>query len=122
MPIDFSRVAEATKRQWAKRMYLASQHFLRVLAKLRSVPGRGYGPSKPGEYPHLWSGQGRSGAVCDCETADEILAAGLKVRFGQKSMSWYMVYLEKNKHRLGFVDALKVAMEAMLAIMGGKKR
>lgn len=76
-------------------------------------------PSKPGEYPHLITGQGRSGsAVYEPDTVGGVVAAGLVIRIGVTQAGRHMAILERYRQRKGLIDTahdLRGQLAAVLA-------
>lgn len=115
---------EATLKEMASRILVAGEFFINNHQQRLLTPFAGFGPSKPGEYPHLRTGQGKAGVTKDCNSAQEVIDAGMVLRIGQRSMSWYMVHLETGLGRAGFLktaDDLRASVQAIVGIGSGLK-
>ena len=92
-------------REGAKRLLRAAIEFqsehMRRLGIHNPPPYKA--SSKEGEYPKQRTGFGQKGVVIAPATIDEIMAAPrMAVKIGQAQNSWYMLHLEREKHRLGY--------------------
>ncbi len=115
---------ETTIKEMANRMLVAAEFFINNHQQRLMTPFAGFGPSKPGEYPHLRTAQGRAGVTKDCDSAQQVIDKGMVIRIGQRSMSWYMVHLELGAGRLGFLksaDDLRATIQALVGIGSGLK-
>ncbi len=115
---------EGAKLMMAKRLlramqFLQQQHIERVSKPVVKIGGRVIERSKPGEYPRLETGHGRTGVVYAPQTPEEIVAEGLVVRLGQMRNSWYMLHLELHKDRLGFIKTADDLREMVKALITG---
>jgi hypothetical protein len=75
--------------------------------------------SKPGEYPRLRTGHGRAGVVTDATTPEDVVNQGMVARLGQLRNSWYMLHLEIDRNRLGYIETAKqLAPQVRTLILG----
>lgn len=115
---------EATLKEMANRMLAGAAMFMNNHQTRLLTPFAGFGPSKPGEYPHKRSGAGEAGVTKDCDTPQEVIDNGMVIRIGQRSMSWYMIHLELDLGRAGFLktaDDLRPTIQALVGIGSGLK-
>lgn len=109
---------EATLKEMANRILAGGAFFVNNHQQRLQTPFTGFGPSKPGEYPHLRSGQGRANVVQDCHSPQEVIDNGMVLRIGEQSNAWYMVHLEMSMGRLGFLSTADDLRETIIALVG----
>ena len=116
--MHYERVEEA-KNDAALRVVQACEFFVATQQQRVSIPFTGFGASKPGEYPHLRTAQGKKGITTDAVSVAAVRANGLIGRIGQRTNSWYMLYLENFKDRLGFLKTFTDLKALLKAIIEG---
>jgi hypothetical protein len=113
---------EAARQKIAERLFYAivwlqQQHMQRVSKPAVKVGKTWIEASKPGEYPRLRTAHGRAGVEIDCKGGPvDVISNGMIARLGQSQASFYMLHLELNKDRLGYIKTAE-DLKAMVAAL-----
>jgi hypothetical protein len=108
----------AIQRELAKRLIAAATYLQTELKKDLSVAGPV--PSKPGEYPHAQTYQGRNAVVITPSTIAAV-SKTMTIRIGYLRLAWYMGHLEENLRRLGLLHKYRSILPELISIIRGGK-
>ena len=134
MPVTVNEnLIDDTKRELAERIFRAgvlvqTTHQARVGTSF--FEGGNGQASKPGEYPRKRTGQGQANVIRSADSVDEVIDDALSIRIGARRSSVvgkkgglalpHLVFLEKERHRLGFKKtAADMASPVRLLLEGG---
>ena len=108
----------------AKRLQYATQYFWQQLTRRLSVsnPAPYLDSSKPGEYPRKRTGRGIASVIWGPMDVAGIFANGMKTRAGVLPIGTtnYMLILEFNRDRLGFLKTVEDIKPQLTAILQTK--
>lgn len=105
------------QNELARRLIAAASHLQTELKKELSIAGPT--PSRPGEYPHAQTFQGRNAVVITPSSVAKV-AKSMEVRIGYLQNAWYMGYLEEHRKRLGLLHKYQQTLPELISIIQGK--